>query len=86
MGSFGGSTGSILGFWGSQTLRDPNKAKNLVFEKNILAYFGPKGLGKISGLGPKKPAKIGQNGPGRVLGAIFGSSGTISDPTGALTH
>ena len=52
----------------------------------MLAYFGPKGLRKIAGLGP--PKKICQNRPkwaSRVLRAVFGSSGTLSDPIGALS-
>ena len=81
MGSTGGIQGQFSGFEGPRPFGSQNNAKKS--GKKFLAYFGQKGVRKISGLGPKKKwTKIGQNGPSRVLGAIFGPSGTISDPTG----
>ena len=58
----------------------------IFIEKEIFwPILAQKGLIKFSGLGPKKEARIGPNGPSRVLGAIFGPSGTLSDPIGALS-
>ena len=58
--------------------------KKMFFVKKF-GLFWPTGTKKNFGLGPKKKTKIGPNGPSRVLGAIFGRSGTFSDPIGALS-
>ena len=81
---WGGLQGQFSVFEGPGPFGSRNNANKKIFGKKILAIFGPKG--KFLGLPPPpNKAKIGPQGPSRVLGAIFGPSGTLSDPIGALS-
>ena len=83
---WGGLQGQCWGFEGPRPFGSRNNANKKNLEKNF-RLFWPKRTWKIFGPAPppKNMLKIGPQGPSRVLGAIFGPSGTLSDLIGALS-